>query len=533
MNIFEKLKQQKLLSAALLIFTLSIGILIGTLINTAVLAEKGQAAAPDATPLVIPSPAQLSTAFGQLAKQLEPAVVNITSTYGAREQPQVERQPRRRQAPQEEEEDPFGMDFFRRFFGSPFGGVPQRPFRRSANGSGFVVDRNGYILTNLHVVDEADRIRVKLNNDPKDYDAKLVGSDQELDVAVLKIDAGRALNPARIGNSEGVQVGDWVVAIGSPFGLEATVTAGIISAKGREVGDQQHQLQKFLQTDAAINPGNSGGPLLNLKGEVVGINTAIATETGTYNGIGFALPINMAVNAYNQIIKTGRVSRGGIGVSFRKGAPQELLKAYGATQGVFVDSVNKDGPAAKAGIRPEDILVSLNGQPIKDGDDLISRVSATPVGAVVTVGVLRDGKKTDYKVTVGERAEIFADTLGARRGQPESTRTEAPEAMFGFWFRSLRDSDREKLGFEDKGGVLVTKVDPNSFAEDIGMAQGDIITAVNRQPVNSAEDVRRIQSTLKPGQPAAFRILRRPLTARGTRGDWQPLFLAGTLPDKP
>jgi len=532
MNVLEKLKQQKLLSAALLIFTLSIGILIGTLINTAVLAEKGQVTAPDATPLVIPSPAQLSTAFGQLAKQLEPSVVNITSSFGAKEQAQAER-PQRRRTPQEEpEEDPFGMDFFRRFFGSPFGDFPQRPFRRSANGSGFVVDKNGYILTNLHVVEDADRIRVRMNNDTKDYDAKLIGADPELDVAVIKIDAGRPLPTAKIGNSEGVQVGDWVVAIGSPFGLEATVTAGIISAKGREVSDQQHQLQKFLQTDAAINPGNSGGPLINLRGEVVAINTAIATETGTYNGIGFALPINMAVNAYNQIIKTGKVSRGGIGVRFRKGAPPELLKAYGATQGVFVDDVESEGPAAKAGVKAEDIIISLNGQPIKDGDDLISRVSATPVGTVVTVGVLRDGKKMDFRVTVGERAEIFPETVGGRRSPSESARTEAPEAMFGFWYRNLRQSDRERLGYEDKVGVIVTRVDPNSFAEDIGMTQNDVITAINRQPVASADDVRRIQATLKAGQPVAFRILR-PIRSRTGRLDLQPLYLAGTLPDKP
>jgi len=534
MNVLDKFRQQKLLSLALLIFTLSLGILIGTLINTAVWADKGQAPAPDASPLAIPSPVQLSTAFGQLAKQLEPAVVNITSTYGAREAQQSQRAPRQRQAPSEEpEQDPFGMDFFQRFFGSPFGDMPQRPFRRASAGSGFLVDRNGYILTNLHVVEEADRIRVKLNNDPKEYDAKLIGADPEIDVAVIKIDAGRSLANARIGNSEGVQVGDWVVAIGSPFGLEATVTAGIISAKGREVGDRQHQLQKFIQTDAAINPGNSGGPLINLTGEVIGINTAIATETGTYNGVGFALPINMAVHAYNQIIKTGKVSRGGIGVQFRKGAPQELLKAYGATRGVFVDAVESGGPAAKAGLKAEDVILSYNGQPIQDGDDLVNRVAATPVGTEVPVEVLRDGKKLEFKVTVGERAEIFAQTLGARRSQPESPRTETPETMFGFWFRNFRDSDRERLGYDEKGGVLVTRIDPNSFAEDVGMAPGDVITAINRQPVNSADDVRRIQGTLKPGQPAAFRLMRRPLTTRGARADWQPLFLAGTLPDKP
>ena len=532
MDILAKMKKQKLLSAGLLIFTLSIGILIGTLINTAVLAQKGQAVAPDATPLTIPSPAQLSSGFNQLAKQLEPAVVVVRCTYGAKEIEQAQRSPRQRQNPQQEPEEDPGMDLFRRFFGSPFGELPNRPFRRAATGSGFVVDRNGYILTNLHVVDEADRIRVSLTGDAKPYDAKLIGSDPEMDLAVIKIDAGRALAPVKIGNSDSVQVGDWAVAIGSPFGFDASVTAGIISAKARDVGDQQHQLQRFLQTDAAINPGNSGGPLIDLRGEVIGIYTAIATETGTYNGIGFALPINMAVGAYNQIIKTGKVSRGGIGIQFPKNAPPELLKAYGATQGVFVSTVEAAGPAGKAGLKPEDVIISYNGHPIKDGEDLVSRVASTPVGSEATVEVLRGGKKLEFKLTVGERGEIFADTLGLRRDRPDTTRSETPEAMLGFWFRNLRDTDRERLRFEEKGGVLVTRVDPNSFAEDIGIVRGDIITAINRQPVSLADDVRRLQSTLRPGQAVAFRVMRA-TQAGGSGANWQPLFLAGTLPEKP
>jgi len=534
MNILNAMRRQKLLSLSLLLFTLSIGILIGTLVNTAVRAEKGQGAARDATPLTIPSPAQLSTAFGQLARQLGPAVVNVTSTYGARQARQLQQTPRRRQPTPspDEEEDQGGLDLFRRFFGSPFGDMPQMPFRRQGTGSGFIVDKNGYILTNNHVVQDADRIRVKLHDDPKEYDAKVIGQDFELDIAVIKIEAGRPVPVAKIGNSDGVQVGDWAVAIGSPFGLEATVTAGIISAKGRDIGDRDHQLQKFLQTDAAINPGNSGGPLLDLKGEVIGVNTAIATETGGYQGIGFALPINMAAQAYNQIIKTGKVSRGGIGINFRKGGPPELLKAYGVSEGVFVDSVTPGGPADKAGVKAEDIIVSFNGTPIKDGEDLVSRVSATPVGSDATVEVIRDGKKREYKLTIAERAELFADTVGGRRAPQEPGRTENTEAKFGFWYRNLTSGDRDRMGLDEKGGVLITRVDPGSFAEDIGVLPRDILIAINRQPVNSVDDVQRIQATVRPGQPVALRILRATPTRTG-RVDWQTVFLAGTLPANP
>lgn len=536
MRILDVMRREKLLSVSLLIFTLSIGILIGTLINSAVRAEKGQGGAPDATPLTIPSPSQLSTAFTQLAKQLEASVVNVTSTYGVKEAQMSQRTPRRRQDQEEDQGGDPGLDFFRRFFGNPFGDLPQRPFRRQGTGSGVIVDKNGYILTNLHVVQDADRtpdrIRVKLTGDLKEYDAKLVGGDPEIDVAVIKIDTGRSLPVARIGNSDGVQVGDWVVAIGSPFGLQATVTAGIISAKGRELGDRQHQLQSFLQTDAAINPGNSGGPLIDLKGEIIGINTAIATETGTYNGIGFALPINMAANAYNQIIKTGKVSRGGIGVTFPKGAPPELLKTYGVSEGVFVQTVEAGGPADKAGIKPEDVIVAYNGQPIKNGDDLVSRVSVTPVGSQATVDVIRDGKRMQFKLTVGERAEIFAETLGLRRSPQGPGKVETTEALFGFWFRNLTSGDRDRLNYDEKGGVLVTRVDPGPFAEDIGMNPRDIVTAINRQPVNSADDVRRIQSGIKPGGAVAFRIMRATLGPTG-RAEWQAGFLAGTLPANP
>src|SRR5690242_19110213 len=312
MSFLNKIKTQKLLSFSLLVFTLSIGVLIGTLVTTGVKAAKDQAA-PGATPLTIPNPVQLSSAFSQMAKQLEPSVVNISSTYVHKAvQPRSRRQ---QQQPDEEGDDNGMQDFFERFFGNPFGGPPSAGPRRSYSlGSGVVVDKNGYIITNDHVVAKATRVQVKFNGDPTEYEAKVIGTDTPTDIAVLKVDRA-SLVAAKIGNSDAVQVGDWAVAIGSPFGFQATVTAGIISAKSRDIpGDNTMNsgFQHFIQTDAAINPGNSGGPLLNINGEVIGINTMIASRSGGYQGIGFALPINTAVKLYNQIIKTGKVTRGSI-----------------------------------------------------------------------------------------------------------------------------------------------------------------------------------------------------------------------------
>lgn len=352
MSLFEKVRRQKLLSFTLVLFTLAIGVLIGTLISTGVKAAKDSAVAPGATPLTIPRPEQLSTAFNQIAKQMEPSVVNISTTYLPRESPQARN---RRRTPERGDDM---EDFFFRFFGNPFEDFPQMPQRRGyALGSGVVVDKAGYILTNHHVVDKADRIRVKFNVDPKEYDAKIIGADPQTDLAVIRIEGKPDLVPARIGNSDAVQVGDWAIAIGSPFGFQSTVTAGIISTKNRDVREIGTQFQHFLQTDAAINPGNSGGPLLNIKGEVIGINTAIASRSGGFQGVGFALPINTAVKVYNQIIQTGKVTRGSIGIRFnREDAPgyRELLKAYGAKEGVFVQEVAPGGPSEKAGIKPGD-----------------------------------------------------------------------------------------------------------------------------------------------------------------------------------
>ncbi len=530
MNMLETMRRQKFLSFSLLLFTLSIGILIGTLLRSGVRAQQGQAAT-DATPLTIPNPVQLSTAFSQLAKRLEPSVVNITTDYIPKQQPSARN--RKQQVVPPDQGDDQGFDLFRRFFQGPFGEAPG-PQRTAGTGSGVVVDPKGYILTNNHVVDQADRIKVKLHGDDTEYTAKLIGTDRETDLAVIKIDAPRKLDAAKIGNSDAVQVGDWAVAIGSPFGLEATVTAGIISAKERDLPGAE-QFQRFLQTDAAINPGNSGGPLLNINGEVIGLNTAIATNTNGYQGVGFALPINTAVKVYNQIIKTGRVTRGSIGAQLQQRTDPELLKVYGAANGAFISSVSPGGPADKAGMKEADVIVSLNGKPIKTNDEFINAVADTPVDSQATLGIIREGKRMDLKVTIGDRAEVWADNprIGGRRNE-DNGKTESAGMRFGLSVRNLTASERSDSGLTGKSGVLITDVDPASFADDIGIQADDVVTEINRQPVTSVEDIRRIQSGLKPGDVVAFRVMRATGTTaqRGRSGNWTALYLAGTLPSK-
>jgi serine protease Do len=540
MSFFDKLRRQKLLSFTLILFTLAIGIVIGTLVNTGAKAAKdNNTAAPGATPLVIPNPVPLQNSFATIAKQVEPSVVNISTTY----LPKAPAQSRshRRAAPQQpdqgDEEDQPDQgdqgnmeDFFQRFFSNPFGGnMPNMPqHRQNALGSGVVVDKAGYILTNNHVVDKADRIQVKFMGETTEYDAKVVGVDAATDLAVIRVEGKSNLSPARIGNSDAVQVGDWAIAIGSPFTFEETMTLGIISAKGRDV-DPGQQFQHFLQTDAAINPGNSGGPLLNINGEVIGINTAIASRSGGYQGIGFALPINEAVKVYNDIIKNGKVVRGSIGVKFARtddARAEALLKANGAKEGVFVLEVPAGGPADKAGIQVEDIIVAVNGKPIHNGEDLVERVTGTPIGNTLNITVLRDRKQMDLHVVVADLTHVFPEQFGG--GKPEEAApAEGTQALFGIAIENLTEARRENMGIKQPG-VLISSVEENSFSEDIGLRKGDVIVAINRQPVRTTDDVKRIQHTLKPGDAVAFRILR-----QAGRGEWTPQFPAGILPNHP
>jgi serine protease Do len=540
MSLFDKMRTQKFLSFTLILFTLSTGIVIGTLVNQGVKAAKNEGTvAPGATPLVIPNPVELSNTFSQIAKQVEPSVVNISTTYLPKStSARMPRNGGRRQAiPQPDEDqggDNGGMDdFIYRFFGNPFGGQgggPDMPNRKSqALGSGVVVDRAGYILTNNHVVDKADRIQVKFNGDPVEYDAKVVGVDAATDLAVIRAEGKKDLTVAKIGNSDAVQVGDWAIAIGSPFGYQATMTAGIISAKERDV-DPTMQFQHFLQTDAAINPGNSGGPLLNIRGEVIGINTAIATHSGGNQGVGFALPVNTAAQVYNDIIKNGKVTRGSIGISFTPSETDRAranLKVAGAREGVFVEQVSPGGPSEKAGMKDGDVIVAINGKPVHDGNQLIGTVTATPLGNALSITVDREGKRHELKVVVADLAQVFPERYGNGRENPLKN-SEPTAVSFGMQIQNLTDQQADRLGVKQKGGVQVVSVEPNSFAEDIGLAPGDIIVSINRLAVNTTEDIAKIRGGLHAGDAVQFKVMRK--TGGRNSSEWGSSFVAGTLP---
>ncbi len=527
----RRIATQRWTATAAALFAAALVIVSAAVFTARVTSARSQAVAPDATPITIPPVAKLGNDFTRIAQLLEPSVVYITSEYKIRPTTQRRRAPEPQDEDQEEDVIPGP---FRRFFQSPFGDIPV-PRRQEGTGSGFIVDRNGYIMTNLHVVKDATAIKVKLTGDPTEYRAKLIGSDPELDIAVIKIDAGKPLQPVKIANSDSVQVGDWAIAIGAPFGLETTVTAGIVSALGRDLATPQ-QFQRFIQTDAAINPGNSGGPLVNIRGEVIGVNTMIATRSGGYEGIGFALPINTAAKSYNQIIRHGRVIRGSIGIRFPRDEAQmkNTLRALGFDHGIIVESVAPGGPAEKAGIKDDDVVLSLNGQPVKDGNDLVNRISEMPIGSEAVLEIDRRGKRMTIRVPIEERDKVFKEDLAALGGRREMVDEEGKDsgssARFGIGIRPLTEERRKQLGFTQEGGVEVTVVEEDSFAEEIGMRVGDIIVSINRQPVSSFEDVKRIQSTLKRGDAVAFKVMR-PVVGQG-RGQrqWTGIYLSGTLP---
>jgi serine protease Do len=526
---FLKLKKPQILSVGLLFVTLILGIILGQLLDTHVRAARETGSvAPDATPLSIPQGVPMGNEFSKLAKRLEPSVVYIQADYLAK--PSVGKKGK----PTEEEQgddsqnsDP--NDLLKKWFGE--GQAPQRNFRQEGSGTGFVVDKNGYIITNYHVVDHADRVKVKLHGDDNEYRARVVGSDVETDIAVLKIDAKKLLAPVQMGNSDSVEVGDWAIAIGSPFGLEATVTAGIVSATERDVREAK-SFQHFIQTDAAINPGNSGGPLANIRGEVIGVNTMIATQTGSYMGIGFALPSNMTVKVYNDIIRSGRVVRGSLGVKYPRAEHHETLEAFGLDHGVLVEDVPKDGPAGKAGVKEGDVILSLNDHPVRDGNDLIARVADLPIGSTALLTVDRNGKRLDFKAAIEDRDSVWREELRAAdepEPKPEPVAAKAPEPKFGITITKVTDTERKELGVTEKLGVRVVSVDAGSFADDIGLTEGDVIVSINRQDVGSPADVLKIQGSLKGGQAVALRVVRAGAT-RGRKVDPFKLWVSGRLP---
>jgi len=520
---------RRVLPALVIAVTLGIGVLIGTVVSHGVRAAKGNSGATSASPLPMPSPVELSNSFSQIADKVEDAVVNINTETTVRVS---------RHNPHSPDGSTFD-DFFDHFFqGGPGGSSgPDSDFRQQSLGSGVILDKDGFILTNDHVITQqssddkqVDRITVSLHGDDNKYKARVIGYDKWTDLAVIKIDAGKPLNAAELGNSDSMRVGDWVLAIGSPFGLDSTVTAGIVSAKGRDIeGGTQGQFKRFLQTDAAINPGNSGGPLVNLAAQVVGINTAIATRRGSYDGVGFAIPSNTARKVYNSLVTSGSVKRGAIGVQFQAQSNPSLLRSFGTDHGIVVDSVQADSPADRAGLKRGDVILSINGQPVHAGDELVAIVSDTDIGRKLRVEYLREGKRATAEVEVADRNKIIGENRGndAAEGIPGA----APEAggVLGMGIKNLTPDQAQDLSsqlhLESKQGVLVADVQVGGFASDLGVEHGDVILSINRHTVTSVDDYNKLQGQLKSGSDVVLLVARR----NGPHG-FTTLFLADRLP---
>ena len=371
--------------------------------------------------------------------------------------------------------DFFGPDFFDRFFRDR---TPQRKkFQQRGQGSGFIISKDGYILTNNHVVGDQDKITVKLS-DGRKFDAKLIGADAESDVALIKIDADD-LPTLPLGNSDELEVGDWVLAIGNPFGLKHTVTAGIVSAKGRS---DVHiaEYEDFIQTDAAINPGNSGGPLLNLKGEVIGINTAIVSRSGGYMGIGFAIPINMALAIKDQLIKNGKVVRGWLGVVIQD-LTEDMAEQFGLknAKGVLIAEVSKDSPADKAGLKHGDVIVEFDGHAVENVGQFRNQVALTPPGKKVEMVVIRDGKRKTLRVKIGNREK--SPVVAALEGKTLD--------KLGIEVQNLTKDLADQLGYENGEGVLIADVRPGSPADEAGLRRGALILEANRRTVRNVKEL--------------------------------------------
>jgi serine protease Do len=518
------MRTHRLTTTFTLLATLSIGILVGSVLTRNVSGkEQPSVDTSDARPIVIPSPVTLSNGFSQIVKQVGPAVVNINTEELPKQSANRRGRGMQQQSPDGNDDSQQGdmQDFFKKFFGGQApgdddGGDGASGGERRALGSGFIVDSRGYIITNNHVVDGADKIYVKLSTDPdgdgSSYEgrpAKVIGVDKDTDIAVIKIDTDKPLPTVKLGNSDGAQVGDWVLAIGSPFALSKTVTAGIISAKDRSIdepgpnGISQSQFQRFIQTDAAINPGNSGGPLVDMAGQVVGMNTAIYTQSMGSQGVGFAMPSNTIAKIYNMLIgPEHKVVRGSIGVSFQPAVNSAVNRMYGFSNGVIVSTVTPSGGAAKAGIQPGDILVSIDGRNIKGGDDLVDDISARHVGSTVKLGYIRNGKQAVADVVIGDRAKTYADILGGDDNNAAPQQSDAGQATLGITVSGIPPEIAAKTGISK--GVIITSVRPGSFADEINLGKGLIITAINKKPITDEGSYRAIVSTLKSKDDVVF-----------------------------
>ncbi|HPG71256.1 MAG TPA: DegQ family serine endoprotease [Syntrophales bacterium] len=430
-------------------------------------------AAPATTPkTVFPSTIGGAAAPGSLAdlvEKLSPAVVNISTTKVVK---------------MDGKRSPFNDMFpFDRFFGGEdefyrrfFGDNPEKEFRQRSLGSGFIISKDGYIFTNNHVIERADKIKVRLSTG-KEYDATVKGRDPRTDLALIKIIADNSLPTVNLGDSDRLRVGDWVMAIGNPFGLDHTVTAGIVSAKGRVIGAGPYD--NFIQTDASINPGNSGGPLFNMAGEVVGINTAIVAQG---QGIGFAIPVNMAKEILEDLKAKGKVTRGWLGVSVQD-ITEDLAKSLKLKDrnGALVTEVFEGDPADKAGIKQGDIIVEVDGKKVKDTHELLRFVAVLPVGKKTAVKVLREGQLKELQLTVAEREE--KKELASGRGESKDT--------YGMSVQDITPGMAKQLGLPSAGGVIVTRVREGSAADEGGLQPYDVILQVNRVKVSSVRDFQR------------------------------------------
>jgi serine protease Do len=538
-SLFVRLRSHRLASTFLLLATVSAAIVGGSFAAHGVRGQERTSDSTDATPLKVQSSATEPNAFVKIAKAVGPAVVNInTQTLpkaienkgpGRRLNPHNRVQPNP-QTPGDNDDDQNPdqapgqgpgqgqgqnnfQDFFNRFFGGQVpdggdGGGDDGQIRESL-GSGFIVDPKGYIITNNHVIEKADKIFVKLSTDPDSQDlgrpARVIGTDKATDIAVIKIDTNSPLPTVKLGNSDQAQVGDWVEAIGSPFALAQTVTAGIVSAKNRTIEPGvAGQFQHFIQTDAAINPGNSGGPLLNMNGEVIGINTAIYTQSAGYQGIGFAMPSNTVVSVYNDLISPShKVTRGSIGISFRSGLSGAVNRVYGFKNGVLVQQVQPGGPADKGGIKPGDVIITIDGRNIKDGDDLVSDIASRRPGSSIRLGYMRDGKPGDATVTVGDRDKVFAEMTGQKPQNTPENPSEAGEKL-GLVVRQITDQTASKL---HTSGVVIQSVRTGSFADQQGLEPGLVITRINKHATGTKDQFDAVVKGLKSGDDVVFEIM--------------------------
>jgi serine protease Do len=533
-SLFERLRSRRLASVFVLLATLSAAIVAGSFAAHGVRGQEKQINSSDASPLKVNNSAVPPNEFVKIARQVGPAVVNInTQTLPKLTENKGRRNPHTRVMPMpqnpddpdaEQPDDPQQpgqgqgngqgnfQDFFNRFFG---GQAPDQEGGedgqvRESLGSGFIVDPKGYIITNNHVIEKADKIYVKLSTDPDSQDlgrpAHVIGFDKATDLAVIKIDTSSPLPTVKMGNSDTSQVGDWVEAIGSPFALSQTVTAGIISAKNRTIEPgASGQFQHFIQTDAAINPGNSGGPLLNMIGEVIGVNTAIYTQSAGYQGIGFAMPSNTVVEIYNDLISAShKVTRGSIGIRFNQGLSGAVNRVYGFKNGVLVQQIQPGGPAERGGLKVGDIITTVDGRAIKDGDDLVNEITTRRPGSSIRLGYIRDGKPGDTTVTIGDLDKVFAEQANQQAAAGPDDQGEASESKLGMMVREVSPSTASKL---HTPGVVIQSVRTGSFADLQGLAPGLVIIRINKQPTGTKAQYDAVVAKLKMGDDVVFEIV--------------------------